>query len=395
MSRASREELVERARGLAAGIRELSGKTEQDRVVPPETFQAFKDAELLRAFVPDAYGGHALDFPTVIEISREIARACGSSGWCLAICTLHNGMVAGLSAAAQEEVFGPSPDSVVCGVFMPGGVATAVEGGYRLTGGWDFASGCDHASHALLAAGVRPDPEADPTGFGNFLVRREDFSIEDNWYVAGLSGTGSRRVVVEDVFVAEEFSSQRSHGQMAENPSASERGKRDGGFRGLPMNSVATLGLAGVPIGIARGALEDFRDRLASKVRVGTFRGPQDQVGAQMRLSEAAAEVDSVELLVLRDCEEMERTFAEGKEATLEQRGRYRRDAAYAFHICARAVARLLPASGAHSIFRDNPLQRALRDTQVMAAHIVADWDMSRETYAKALLELPIDDPVF
>ena len=68
MSRANREELVERARGLAAGIRELSGKTEQDRVVPPETFQAFKDAGLLRAFVPDAYGGHALDFPTVIEI---------------------------------------------------------------------------------------------------------------------------------------------------------------------------------------------------------------------------------------------------------------------------------------------------------------------------------------
>ena len=58
-------------------------------------------------------------------------------------------------------------------------------------------------------------------------------------------------------------------------------------------------------------------------------------------------------------------------------------------------MARLLPASGAHSIFRDSPLQRALRDTQVMATHIVADWDMSRESYAKALLELPIDDPVF
>ena len=161
------------------------------------------------------------------------------------------------------------------------------------------------------------------------------------------------------------------------------------------MNSVATLGLAGVPIGVALGALADFRDRISSKVRVGTFRGPQDQVGAQMRLSESAAEVDAVELLVLRDCEEMERTFAEGKETTLEQRGRYRRDAAFAFHTCARAVSRLLHAGGAHSIFRDSPLQRAARDTQVMAAHIVADWDMSRESYAKALLDLPIDDPVF
>jgi hypothetical protein len=81
--------------------------------------------------------------------------------------------------------------------------------------------------------------------------------------------------------------------------------------------------------------------------------------------------------------------------ASDEQRGRYRRDAAYVFHLCARAVARLLPASGAHAIYRNATPQRAMRDTQAMAAHIAADWDMSRETYSRSLLGLPIDDPVF
>jgi alkylation response protein AidB-like acyl-CoA dehydrogenase len=118
-------------------------------------------------------------------------------------------------------------------------------------------------------------------------------------------------------------------------------------------------------------------------------------VAAQLRLAESAAEVDAAELMVLRDCEEMERTLREGRAASLEQRGRYRRDAAYAFQTCAGAVSRLLPASGAQSIFRESPLQRAVRDTQVMATHVVADWDMARESYAKALLELPIQDPVF
>lgn len=68
---------------------------------------------------------------------------------------------------------------------------------------------------------------------------------------------------------------------------------------------------------------------------------------------------------------------------------------AYIFHLCARAVARLMAASGAHGIYRDAAPQRALRDTQAMGAHIVADWDMGRESYSRALLGLANDDPVF
>jgi hypothetical protein len=141
--------------------------------------------------------------------------------------------------------------------------------------------------------------------------------------------------------------------------------------------------------------LAGFRDRLATKVRVGTFRGVEAQVGAQYRLSESAAEVDAAELLALRDAEEMERSVARGEPASFEQRGRYRRDAAYVFQVCARAVSRLVPASGAHSRFRDAPQQRAIRDTQAMSTHIVADWDLARESYARALLGIPPEDPTF
>ena len=123
--------------------------------------------------------------------------------------------------------------------------------------------------------------------------------------------------------------------------------------------------------------------------------GVNEVMGAQHRLAESAAEVDGAELIALRDAEEMERTVACGEPASPEQRGRYRRDAAYVFQVCARAVARLMPASGAHAIFREAPQQRALRDTQVMSTHIVADWDLARESYARALLDLPTEDPVF
>lgn len=276
---------------------------------------------------------------------------------------------------------------------MPGGTAQPVDGGFRLTGRWDFASTCDHASHAILSGLIQQGPDEPVLGLANFLVRREDFEIEDNWHVAGLCGTGSKRVAVDGVFVADEWSVTVAKGAA---------GAVSGGTRGsagdrvqLPFNSVATLGLVGVALGVARGAVSGFRDRLATKLRVGTFRGVEAQVGAQFRLVESAAEIDGVELMALRDAEEMENTVRLGRAATLEQRGRYRRDAAYVFHVCARAVERLMPASGAHAIYRDAPQQRALRDIQAMSTHIVADWDLARESYARALLGIPTEDPVF
>jgi len=393
LDQVTREQLVARARELGPTLAERATKTEELRRVPEETFQAFKDAGLLRVFVPRAYGGYALPFPTVIETAREIGEHCGSSAWCLAICTLHNWMITNFPKAAQEEVFGASPDSVVCGVFMPGGTATPASGGHRLTGQWDFASGCDHADHAILAGLVVSEPGAAPSGLLSFLVRRESFEIDDNWHVSGLCGTGSKRVVVEDVFVPSDWSAVTVKGPVGAQ-SGGSRGEGNDGSR-LPFNSVATLGLVGVTLGIARGALAGFRERLATKVRVGTFRAVEAQVGAQYRLAESAVEVDAAELLALRDAVEMERSVARGEPATDEQRGRYRRDAAYVFHACARAVARLGPASGAHSIFRDAPQQRAMRDTQAMSAHIVADWDLARETYSRSLLGIPTEDPTF
>jgi alkylation response protein AidB-like acyl-CoA dehydrogenase len=398
----TREELVARARALGPVLAERASKTEELRRLPEKTISAFRDAGLLRALVPKSHGGYQLPLGTVIETAREIGEHCGSSAWCLAICSLHNWMIGNFPTSAQDEVFGPSPDAVVCGVFMPGGAAHPTEtGGYRLTGQWDFASGCDHASHAILAALVKAEPDGEVTGLGSFLVRREDFAIEDNWYVAGLEGTGSKRVIATDVFVPSEWTIALAKGSGAEAAGGTrgEAAPRESTSAAkpvpLPFNAVATLGLVGVSLGVARGALAGFRNRLATKVRVGTFRGVEAQVGAQYRLAESAVEIDGAELIALRDADEMERTAAAGEPASTEQRGRYRRDAAYVFQVCAKAVARLMPASGAHAVFRDATQQRALRDTQVMSTHIVADWDLARESYARALLGIPPEDPVF
>jgi alkylation response protein AidB-like acyl-CoA dehydrogenase len=379
--------LVERARELGPSFLERARETELQRRLPDATAAALRASGLLGALVPKDFGGLDLEIRSVVETARELGRYCGNTAWCAAIFTLHNRIVASLPEAAQHEVFGSGPDAMVCGVFMPSGFARPVDGGFRLTGAWDFASGCDHAGHATFAALIRDDAEAAPRGMGTFLVRRADFRIDDNWHVAGLCGTGSKRVAVEDAFVPSDWMIEMTDGVVFGRRSSHATG-------GLPGNSVATLGLTGVPIGIAEGAIAAFQERLETRVRVTTGKTPEQQIGAQIRLADSCAEVDAAQLIALRDCEEMTLDAQADRTATDEQRGRYRRDAAWVFKTCARAVARLQPAAGAHGIFLDEFIQRAVRDTGVMSAHIVADFDAAAEAFVRARLGLPRTDPV-
>lgn len=391
MSDVTREELEERARKLVPGIAGRAEECEKLRRLPDDTVAEFKRFGLLRAFVSPAYGGYGLPIGTVIGTPREVARVCANSGWCLAICMLHNHVVSGFPESVQEEVFADNPDALVCGVFMPAGRAVATDGGIRLTGAWDFASTCDHSDHAVLTAFRCDSADGDPAGIGNVLVDRKDFEIDDNWHVAGLCGTGSKRVVVDDLFVpAERVLIGHGDGFGGTTRTATSRRASDG----LPGNSVATLGLTGVALGIADGALERFRERLATKVRVVSFKATDQQTGAQLRYADSAAEVDAAGLVVERDLAEMTADAEAGRRATPEQRARYRRDAAWAVRICAGAVARLQPAAGAHAIFLADPMQRALRDVQAMSAHVVANWDQAGESFARVMTGLPVEDPI-
>jgi len=393
----TRAELVERARKLAPVLAERASVCEQTRRIPDETIADFKRTGLLRAFVAPEYGGYGLEIATVIETSREVAKACGSSGWCLAISTLHNHIASEYPREVQAEVFGSDPDAVVCGVFMPAGRVVPEKEGYRFSGQWDFASTSDHSDYAVLAGLEFADAasgntgDVPPSGIANCLLPRSDYTIEDNWHVSGMRGTGSKRILVDDVFIPE---SHLIRGMMESENGMEEPDSRGRLSAGLPGASVATLGLTGVAIGIAQGALELFRTRLTTKVRVTAAKGSDQQVAAQLRYSTSAAEVDSAELMVLRDCDEMTRNTLDGVPATYEERARYRRDASWAIQTCAKAVARLQPAAGGHAIYDTEPMQRAVRDIQAFSTHIVADWDASAEAYARAMMGLPKVDPL-
>ena len=193
----TRQELVARAAAMVPTIRERAAETERRRQAMPETVEELKSAGLITVAQPQCYGGLGMDFDVVFDIAAELGRGCGSTAWCYSIWASHNWLVSLFPKAAQDEYWATDPNTLSCTSFNPTlGFATQAPGGYRLKGHWDFSSGCDAAQWVLLIA-------TGPEGPIMLLVPEADFTIEDTWFVSGLKGTGSKDVIVDDVFVPE------------------------------------------------------------------------------------------------------------------------------------------------------------------------------------------------
>ena len=377
--------LVDRARALLPQIRGRAEKAESLRRLPEETLADLRDAGLLRALQPARFGGNQLDLDALLGVAAEIGRACGSSAWCFSILGIHNWLLGLYPLEAQEEVWGATPDALAVACFAPTGKAEPADGGYRLSGRWQFASGCDHAGWAALSAPIaRPGaPFPDPR---MFLVPMRDLRIEDTWFVAGLRGTGSKDLVVEGALVPEHRTLSLAHAVAGSSPGAALHGAPV--YR-APFTSALGIALAGPALGIARGALDHYRER--TRERVLTYGGAKlaEQMPMQIRLAEAAAEIECAELLTERVCRDLARGTRGELELDLAARARIRRDAAYVVRLCTRAVDRLFEASGAHGLFDASPIQRAFRDLHAMSAHAFLNWDQSGALYGAIELGLP------
>jgi alkylation response protein AidB-like acyl-CoA dehydrogenase len=193
-----REDLVQRAAGLVPMLREQAAQAEALRCVPQETIDALCRADLLRGPLPERFGGLGLDFDVILSVAAELGRGCGSTAWCYGVWASDNWMVGMYPAQAQEGYWATGANTLCASSLNPAGTAsmTTVAGGYRLSGQWDFASGCDAATWVLVAG-------AGPAGVLLCLVPRSDVAIQDMWFASGLRGTGSKDITIQDAFVPE------------------------------------------------------------------------------------------------------------------------------------------------------------------------------------------------
>ena len=252
------EEYLNRARALMPAIRERAPYMEQLRRLPDETLKEFQEAGLFRAIQPRRYGGYELDPGVFFQAGMEIGTVCGSSAWILTVVGVHNWQLGLFPPQAQEDVWHEDSSTQISSALAPTGTVECVDGGFRLRGRWSFSSGCDFCQWAVLG-GVVPPTQADaPPDVRSFLVPRRDYTIDDNWHVMGLCGTGSKDIVVENAFVPEYRTFSYLDAFHLRHPGAAVN---DAPLFRLPFGVVFPYALVAPAIGVALGALQHFREQ--------------------------------------------------------------------------------------------------------------------------------------
>lgn len=375
--------LLERARALVPVLRERAAETEALRRIPDATMRDLYDAELLKAVQPARHGGFEVGLDDALRITAALARGCGATAWVYGVLSDHQITIGMYPAAAQDDVWGATPEAIVCSGLALGGEAWRDDGGYRLSGRWNFSSGCDHSAWVFVHSNVPPDARSQGRRTAYYLVPRDDFRIDDTWHVFGLAGTGSKDVVIEDALVPEHRLLFVDEANAGRGPGAAVN---TGPLFRMPRLATTPFLLTAPTIGMAEALVEMFLDSIRTRASRGVKLAELGTI--QMRIAEAAAEVDAARLMLERGCAETMAVMRAGDTLTLNQRARNRRDMAYAATLCMRAADRVFTATGGTGLYDGNEMRRQFHDIRAVGAHYVHSWDVAGTTFTKVALGL-------
>jgi len=368
----SYDEAMRRARALVPVLRERAGRAETARTMESETIDDLHRTGLLRFHQPRRWGGMELEFVSLFDIPAEIGRGCASTGWNVANLGVHHWMLALYDERAQDEVWGKNPDALIAsGIAYPQGRGRRVDGGFVISGLWNFSSGVDAGDWNMLAVTVRDGDRV--VDHRMCLVPRSDYEIVDDWHVLGMRSTGSKSVRATDIFVPEHraLCMYLARGGSAfpgarVNPNPLYR---------VPLSALGSHCLSAAGVGNAQAALELTIEAIKERSTSYTALRMRDFQAVQLRVAGAGAKVDAARLIIRADCREAQQIAEDNRAPTVEEKLRFKRNVAYAMELCTEAVDALHALAGANGLYDPYPIQRLFRDQHALAAHIGFSWD--------------------
>lgn len=359
--RTSAAATVGAVRALVPTIAARSDEIERGRRLPPDLVGQLRDAGCFRMLVPRSYGGAEVELAAHLSVVRELARADGAVGWTVMIGSSAPVILGLLPPATFEAVYAAGPDVVLAGSFNPKGVATPVDGGFRVTGQWSFASGCQHAdwfiAHCIVDDGRMPPLRM-------MVLPAADVEILDTWSVSGLCGTGSHDFTIDDVFVPGERTF-----------SVFEEGGVDGPLGRIPELCYSSLEFANVAIGIAEGALAEVTTLATGKMPMFADATLAANPLFRHQLGETDARLRAARALLDADVAWAWDTAVADEEFALEQRARIRATATWVTTAAASVVDTAYTAGGGTTLYSSSPLQRRLRDAHALTQHFAVKPD--------------------
>ena len=368
---------------FVAALADRAAEAETLRRLPDATVEDLLASGFTDLLVPARYGGQQAPFPALLDPVRRLAHGCTSSAWTIGFFTLHNWMLALFGERAKEEAFGSRP-FLAPAPLAPTGRGVAVDGGIRLTGRWSWSTGVMHGNWIIVAALCGPDDAMYPA---LALLPMGEVTVDDVWHTDGMRATGSNDAVITDAFVPEHRLVKVTDIYAGTAPGA---GLHDAATYRWPMVPALAL-LASMPaLGSAERVTEIYAERLAERVLPYEGVMQKDKPIAQAHLAGAQVRLRSLRGLLADTVGEIETIVVAGDVVEKSVRAQARLAAAHIVAESRSVIGELLGAGGASIHFLSSPLQRFKRDVDVLAGHVVFDYDTSRELAGALTLGLRI-----
>jgi len=381
---AKRQALLDAVENLRGVILAGSDEAEETGTLPQATVDAIHEAGLFAYKSARVLGGAEADAMIQLEVVEAASRMDPAAGWSIMIGSGSlSGMVAFLGEEAISEMFVDGKFPRAAGVAAVSGEAVIVDGGYRVTGRWAFASGIRHSHYLAMGAMAVGGPDG-PKQI-RMVVPTSQAKIHDNWDVMGLRGTGSCDFSLDDVFVPERFTWDGVEAKPL----------RGGANFYLGRPGMQTTGHCGVVLGIGRRALDEITELAKTKKR--GYRGTEaliaDRGSFQKFLGESDMRLRAAKSLCLETLEEAWGLVTQEITPPPELQVRLRTSGTYATEEASDIVSQAFRFGGGSALYSSHILQKCLRDVHGAAQHNMVS-DRAYENHGQFLLEFPDANPM-
>ncbi|ETX03167.1 MAG: hypothetical protein ETSY2_34025 [Candidatus Entotheonella gemina] len=355
---------LDTAHDLADRISAHTDRIDSERQLPPEITGEMADKGLFRLLIPPSLGGAQLDHPDFLKIVEIFAEVDASAAWCLN----QNNVFAINSTRMDKETahkLYQDPRLVITnGPPTPASQAVPTEGGYRLSGRWNFSSGIPHATWVAALTPIRrpgdaPRPLSDRSTSRIFLVPKKDVRLLDTWDVVGLRGTGSFSFEIDDLFVPDAYTF---------DPATKPRA--DGPVYCIPPMLLFGAGFATVALGAARAALTASIELSKTKVEMLVDHALRDMSATQRMVGEAEAIWGAAKAYLREAVLAVWESACKNRSLSDEERIRLRLAGTHGIRCASQVVDIAYALGGAGSIFASSPVQRRFRDVHTITQQI-------------------------
>lgn len=383
-------QVLEKLVGNADQIRRDAIDEERLCMLSAATAATLRDAGMIKMLQPKLYGGQEASPREFAETVMGLAALDPAAGWVSGVVGVHPWQLGFADPRVQEEIWGDDDNTWVASPYAPQGVATPVDGGFRLSGRWQFSSGTDYCRWVIIGAMLADGSgqvSLPPTMLHVILPRADYEIVADSWDVVGLRGTGSKDLIVEDAFIP---AYRVMNGDDVLNGKAQLDAGCEDPLHRLPWSHVFPLGITSAVIGMAEGALAVHLDHQRSR---------SDAMGSAVRedpnllltIGEASAEIDAARQALLANADRMWNLVASGGTPTFEDRAVGRRTQVRAAWRAVAAVDALFATAGGNALRSTGLLQRYWRDIHTGLNHVI---HVPTNVYqACALSMLGVDPP--